>query len=246
MKPFEFKPARGCNDASDFVVRCFIARLRTGIWVTKHGRSNWSRSSRRVLHIHSDGGSLLSWRRVTGKSSPKEPPKLDLTTCLEVRHARSPDPLDPRFNGTPILRLNCKVGDAFKSFALIFPKRTVDITADTVDQCKVLIEGFSALCFRLKMAKMAATISVFIQLSEISDGSIDDHTITHISDESKTDESIIDDLNDIPISDERIVDLNVIQISDERCERIDDLNVIQISDERIDDLNDIDEVVNPG
>ncbi len=31
----------------------------------------------------------------------------------------------------------------------------MDITAVTADQCKVLMEGFSALCFRLQVATMA-------------------------------------------------------------------------------------------
>jgi hypothetical protein len=59
------------------------------------------------------------------------------------------------FTGTPILRAKCEASNAFKSFALIFPRRTVDITAVTADQCKVLMEGFSALCFRLQVANMA-------------------------------------------------------------------------------------------
>ena len=57
------------------------------------------------------------------------------------------------FTGTPILRQKCEAANAHKSFALIFPKRTVDITAVTADQCKVLMEGFSALCFRLQVAQ---------------------------------------------------------------------------------------------
>jgi len=63
--------------------------------------------------------------------------------------------LNPMFTGTPILRAKCEASNAFKSFALIFPRRTVDITAVTADQCKVLMEGFSALCFRLQVANMA-------------------------------------------------------------------------------------------
>jgi hypothetical protein len=59
------------------------------------------------------------------------------------------------FTGTPILRQKCEAANAHKSFALIFPKRTVDITAVTADQCKVLMEGFSALCFRLQVANLA-------------------------------------------------------------------------------------------
>jgi hypothetical protein len=59
------------------------------------------------------------------------------------------------FTGTPILRAKCEAANAFKSFALIFQRRTVDITAVTADQCKVLMEGFSALCFRLQVANMA-------------------------------------------------------------------------------------------
>ena len=108
----------------------------------------------RVLHVHSDGRSL-TWRPAQGEpTTNKRPPRLDLSTCLEVRHAWSPDPLNPMFTGTSILRSKCEASNAFKSFALIFPKRTVDITAVTADQCKVLMEGFSALCFRLHVANM--------------------------------------------------------------------------------------------
>jgi len=59
------------------------------------------------------------------------------------------------YTGTSILRQKCEAANAHKSFALIFPKRTVDITAVTADQCKVLMEGFSALCFRLQVADLA-------------------------------------------------------------------------------------------
>lgn len=150
------KPATGCTNASDFIVRCFVARLRSGITVVKHGRARWCKSRLRVLHVHPDGRSL-SWKPALGEpSSGKRPPKLDLTTCKEVRHAWSPDPDNPMFTGTPILRQKCEAANAHKSFALIFPKRTVDITAVTADQCKVLMEGFSALCFRLQVAQNVA------------------------------------------------------------------------------------------
>ena len=150
-----FKPATGCTNASDFVVRCFVARLRSGITVVKHGRSRWCKSRLRVLHIHPDGRSL-SWKPAEGEpTSSKRPPKLDLSACLEVRHAWSADPQNPMYTGTPILRQKCEAANAHKSFALIFKQRTVDITATTADQCKVLMEGFSALCFRLHVASMA-------------------------------------------------------------------------------------------
>jgi hypothetical protein len=150
-----FKPATGCTNASDFIVRCFVARLRSGITVVKHGRSRWCKSRLRVLQIHPDGRSL-SWKPAEGEpSSSKKPPRLDLTTCLEVRHAWSPDPQNPMYTGTPILRQKCEAANAHKSFALIFKNRTVDITAVTADQCKVLMEGFSALCFRLQVANVA-------------------------------------------------------------------------------------------
>lgn len=150
-----FKPATGCTNASDFIVRCFVARLRSGITVVKHGRSRWAKSRLRILHVHNDGRSL-SWKPAEGEpSSSKRPPKLDLSTCTEVRHAWSPDPQNPMYTGTSILRLKCEAANAHKSFALIFPTRTVDITAVTADQCKVLMEGFSALCFRLQVANLA-------------------------------------------------------------------------------------------
>ena len=151
-----FRPATGCTNASDFIVRCFVARLRSGITVVKHGRSRWCKSRLRILHVHSDGRSL-SWKPAQGEpNSSKRPPKLDLSACLEVRHAWTSDPLNPCFTGTPNLRSKCDASNAFKSFALIFPRRTVDITAVTADQCKVLMEGFSALCYRLQVANMVA------------------------------------------------------------------------------------------
>jgi len=147
-----FRPATGCTNASDFIVRCFVARLRSGITVVKHGRNRWCKSRLRILHIHSDG-KCLSWKPAQGEpSTSKRPPRLDLTTCIEVRHAWTPDPQNPMFTGTPLLRQKCEASNAFKSFALIFGRRTVDITAVTADQCKVLMEGFSALCFRLQVA----------------------------------------------------------------------------------------------
>lgn len=150
-----FKPATGCTNASDFIVRCFVARLRSGITVVKHGRSRWCKSRLRILHIHPDGRSL-SWKPAEGEpTSSKRPPKLDLSTCMEVRHAWSPDPQNPMYTGTPILRQKCEAANAHKSYALIFKQRTVDITAVTADQCKVLMEGFSALCFRLQVANLA-------------------------------------------------------------------------------------------
>ena len=139
------KPATGCTNASDFIVRCFLARLRSGTSVTKHGRSRWCKSATTILHKHPDGQSL-SWKPLLGEpTSSKKPLKLDLLECKEMRHAWSLDPLHPLNTGTVILRR--EAANAHKSFALIFPKRTVDVTAITADQCKVLMEGFSALCF---------------------------------------------------------------------------------------------------
>eukprot|EP00586_Coscinodiscus_wailesii_P013652 CAMPEP_0172520070 /NCGR_PEP_ID=MMETSP1066-20121228/291787_1 /TAXON_ID=671091 /ORGANISM="Coscinodiscus wailesii, Strain CCMP2513" /LENGTH=421 /DNA_ID=CAMNT_0013302763 /DNA_START=48 /DNA_END=1313 /DNA_ORIENTATION=+ len=147
-----FKPATGCTNASDFIVRCFVARLRAGMTVVKHGRSRWCKSRLRTLNILADA-QTLTWKPAVGEPpSSKRPPKLDLSLCREVRHAWSSDPLNPMFTGTSILRLKCEAANAHKSFALIFPKRTVDITAITADQCKVLMEGFSALCYRLQAA----------------------------------------------------------------------------------------------
>ena len=129
-----FKPATGCTNASDFIVRCFVARLRSGITVVKHGRSRWCKSRLRVLQIHPDGRSL-SWKPAEGEpTSNKKPPRLDLTTCLEVRHAWSPDPQNPMYTGTPILRQKCEAANAHKSFALIFKNRTVDITGTLAER----------------------------------------------------------------------------------------------------------------
>jgi hypothetical protein len=156
-----FKPATGCTNATDFIVRCFVARLRSGITVIKHARSRWSKSHLRTLYILPDGRTL-TWRPalLEGYNSSnnahrrRRPPQLDLLTCSEVRHAWSADPSNPMFTGTHILRQKCEAAFAHKSFALIFEKRSLDITAVTADQCKVLLEGFSALCFRLQLAQL--------------------------------------------------------------------------------------------
>jgi hypothetical protein len=58
------------------------------------------------------------------------------------------------FTGTETLRKKCKAQYAFKSFSLIFSKRSVDFTAITSDQCVLLMQGFSVLCFRLQMASL--------------------------------------------------------------------------------------------
>ena len=152
-----FTPAHGCTNASDFIVRCFVARLRAGMTITKHSRSRFCKSHDRILHILPTGYHV-TWIPDTEEevaAKVKKPPtKLDLTKCLEVRHAWSRDPKSIKYTGTATLRSKCKDGAANRSFALIYPHRTVDFTAMTVDQCKILMEGFSALCFRLQMARL--------------------------------------------------------------------------------------------
>lgn len=56
-----FRPATGCTNASDFIVRCFVARLRSGITVVKHGRSRWCKSRLRYVcyYLH-EGHSKIS------------------------------------------------------------------------------------------------------------------------------------------------------------------------------------------
>lgn len=159
-----FKPAVGCTDASDFIVRSFIARLRLGITVMMYNNGNskllsfQSSSSRpdfRIIHLHPDGKSL-SWK---SRKRTNRIPKFDLSTCQEVRHAFSPDPSNSNFTGTSVLRKKCSAPNQHRSFSLISSsfknskkQKTVDITSTTIDQCKVLMEGFSALCFRLQIA----------------------------------------------------------------------------------------------
>lgn len=149
-----FKPADGCHNASDFVVRCFTARLRTsGFAVIKHNRSRWSKAKNRVIYLLPDG-KTLSWRVVEeekDKAGDAKMPKIVLSSCIEVRHALSPDPSRKNKKGTSVLRSRCKNELAGRSFSLIFGKRSLDFTAFSNDQCKILIEGFSALCFRLQL-----------------------------------------------------------------------------------------------
>ena len=138
--------------------RPFIASLRAGITVVKLGRSLWCKSRLRVLHIHPDGRSL-SWKPGKGEpNSAKRPPRLDLGTCLEVRHAGTPDPQHPMYTGTSNLRRKVRRKYAHQSFSLIFKERTVDITAITASHCKVLMEGFLELCYRLQLTSTNAIL----------------------------------------------------------------------------------------
>lgn len=164
-----FKPAAGCISASDFMIRVFVARLRSGITVIKHGRSKFKKSSRPcVLKLDCDGESLL-WMAArpdkeaseTNQTPQNSAPcprrvsskRLKLSQCQEVRLALSIDPERPTLNGSAILREKCDAADANKSFALVFEHRTLDITSMTQDQAKMLTEGFSALCYRLHLQK---------------------------------------------------------------------------------------------
>ena len=172
-----FKPATGCILETDFLVRCFVARLRAGVTVRKHCRSRFRKSSRLIVLFLEDNGETLTWKPVDENSSSdvpsqaqsgqnggvtKVPPRakrLSLFTCREVRLATTPDSENPHFTGTAVLRDKCEAADAHKSFALVFGHRTLDITSTTEDQCKMLTEGFSALCYRLhvRLAEQRAT-----------------------------------------------------------------------------------------
>lgn len=163
-----FKPAIGCISASDFIVRCFVARLRSGVTVVKHGRTKFKKSSRLcTLKIDRDGQSLI-WlpahpnpgsSQILPESqsesvrSSSRSKRLNLSECKEVRMALTPDPKKPAYTGSAVLREKCEAADAHKSFALIFEHRTLDITSMTADQCTMLAQGFSALCYHLHLKR---------------------------------------------------------------------------------------------
>ena len=160
-----FKPAVGCITDTDFLVRCFVTRLRSGVTVMKHSRSRFRKSSRPCILMLEDNGEILTWKPAQADSSdgsqlqshqnsdgtrtPPRSKRLSLFSCREVRLATTPDSDNPHYTGSAVLRDKCQAADAHKSFALIFGHRTLDITSMTADQCKMLTEGFSALCYRL-------------------------------------------------------------------------------------------------
>mmetsp|Transcript_37654 Transcript_37654/g.43012 ORF Transcript_37654/g.43012 Transcript_37654/m.43012 type:complete len:298 (-) Transcript_37654:72-965(-) len=176
-----FKPAVGCTDASDFIVRSFVARLRLGITVIMYETNDSKFLSFRssstggnpdlcIIHLHPDGKSL-TWKSTSSKKKSPIIPKFDLSLCQEVRHASSPDPLDPNFTGTSTLRKKCSAPNQHRSFSLISSsssgrirkQKTLDITSKTADQCKVLMEGFSALCFRLQLVNQPEHMTMLPQ-----------------------------------------------------------------------------------
>lgn len=148
-----FKPAFGCTNASDYVLRCFCARLRQGITVLRHHRWYWTKSQIVTLYLLPDC-KTLKWKADKHTRSKAGNMKLNLTHCTEVRRALSADPAKNQHLGTGVLRRHCTIQMASQSLSLIFPKFTFDMTASTADSFKVLLEGFSALCFRLQMAKL--------------------------------------------------------------------------------------------
>lgn len=153
-----FKPAVGCISADTFLVRCFVARMRKGVTVTKHSRSKFQKASREyILQLEPDN-ETLTWRPCSadvpsshGSSHCNK--RWHLADCQEVRISSTMDPENPAYLGTNILRNKCDTADAHKSFALIFPNRTLDFTSATADQCKMLTEGFSALCYQIHQRK---------------------------------------------------------------------------------------------
>ena len=166
--PGVFRPAVGCIQATDFLIRCFIARLRSGIMVYKHNRSRFTkcpRPCRLFLDYSKDRQTMLVCKPTTkkedtadadGAGAGYQTKRLNLLECREVRLALSADSSSPRFTGTAVLRQKCDATDAHKSFSLVFGHRTLDISAMTQDQCRMLTEGFSALCYRLHAKKQAA------------------------------------------------------------------------------------------
>mmetsp|Transcript_4564 Transcript_4564/g.8803 ORF Transcript_4564/g.8803 Transcript_4564/m.8803 type:complete len:292 (-) Transcript_4564:183-1058(-) len=211
LNGISFKGAEGCHDASDYLVRAFVVRLKQGILVKMHPEhsdeshfppsSSWSASSPsrtlfsrlkknfkstspqpKILCLHSDGISL-TWkhqddgkfssstkRRKTNKNVPND--KLfDLRTCMEVRHHHDGDDFRKEccmstearnvrcFNqGMTFGRSSpCKSQDEDERktrflISLVFPDRTLKFTAYSDDQFGILIQGFSALCYRLQLA----------------------------------------------------------------------------------------------
>jgi hypothetical protein len=164
-----FKPALGCISSDPFLVRCFVARMRKGVTVTKHSRSRFQKASRAyILQLETDN-ETLTWRPCSSDSaasrgSSNHNKRWHLADCQEVRISSTMDPESPAFLGTSILRDKCDTADAHKSFALIFPNRSLDFTSTTADQCKMLTEGFSALCHHLHQRRAVTPHEVKDQL----------------------------------------------------------------------------------
>ena len=156
IEDINFIPAEGCTDASDYLVRIFVTRLKKGFNIKKYGRSKYSRGGKeRILCLH-DNGISLTFKGTKCENTIGNLPQLDLRLCKEVRLGKSVDPLHPQCFGTPLLRQKCKSEvDMQMSFSLIFPHRTLDITASDPDQYSVLINGFSALCYRIQLATLS-------------------------------------------------------------------------------------------
>ena len=144
-----FIPTRNIFAVDSFTVRTFVARLRQGIIVLKHPRSRYSKSSYRILHSI-DNGRTLSWTSPSNETPSKKNPRFSLLDCCEIRHGWTVDRDSPNFTGTRNLRKKCAPEDAFNSFSLIFPTRTIDITALSSDQAAILIQGLNGLCFKFR------------------------------------------------------------------------------------------------
>lgn len=156
-----FELAENVYDVSDFTVVTFVARLRLfGFNVTKYGRGSFFSTRQRTLRLNPDGISISciphhKERRLRLRKGYATE-RFNLMECLGVRHAWTKDP-DSRTklvqkSGTKNLRHKGRKSSMYRSFSLIFPHRTLDLAASTSDQCFILMQGFSALCFRLQLA----------------------------------------------------------------------------------------------
>eukprot|EP00566_Odontella_aurita_P006996 CAMPEP_0113561780 /NCGR_PEP_ID=MMETSP0015_2-20120614/20163_1 /TAXON_ID=2838 /ORGANISM="Odontella" /LENGTH=742 /DNA_ID=CAMNT_0000463607 /DNA_START=175 /DNA_END=2406 /DNA_ORIENTATION=- /assembly_acc=CAM_ASM_000160 len=149
-----FKPATGCTNASDFKSDAsLLASAQASLLSSMADRGGASPAFAYSMFTPTGGPYVETG--AGGAVQLKKAPKTGPEHVPGGKARVEPDPLNPMFTGTHILRQKCEAANAHKSFALVFPKRTVDITAVTADQCKVLMEGFSALCFRLQVANLA-------------------------------------------------------------------------------------------
>lgn len=154
----EFAPNSNVDDVSDFTVRTFAARLRHGFYVIMHNSNTGIRSSSRekILYLNEDGKSISfssPKSRMRLSSQKKKRARYDLSECLEIRHAWDTDTSCPSLSGTKTLRKKVHESGQYKSFSMIFPKKIIlDFTAQTSDQCFILIQGLTAFCLRLQIA----------------------------------------------------------------------------------------------
>jgi len=146
------------NEDNTYLLHAFTTRLRGGFLVVKYPNFRFQRPGVRKL-VSFDGGRTIhliasyvvdqedEQQTQTQTQPPQKGRKaFKLTDVVEIRHAWTPDSSKPSLTATKTMRRSCHYLNGHKSFSFIMRGgATINVTAKTADQAKLLMLNLSIL-----------------------------------------------------------------------------------------------------